>query len=162
LLGRRGSMPKLVRRIALLAIAPLLFSGCVWLDVGGNAMHTGFNPLETSVRSDNFAGLHRVWTAAVPSPNAGDQPSSVAVFGNSLFIESEQGVLLAYNAVGDTNCSGTPRSCLPLWTAAAGGPIPKPVTVPMTDPATDGATVFVGGNDGNLYAFDAAGETNCS
>jgi outer membrane protein assembly factor BamB len=151
-------MPTLVRRVALLALAPLLLSGC-WFNVGGNALHTGFNALESSVKSDSFASLHKVWSASVEPADETRLPSSVAVFGNTLFIESEQGMLQAYDAAGNTNCSGTPKSCQALWTADAGG---APQTIVQTDPATDGSTVFVGGADGKLYAFDAGGNTNCS
>jgi outer membrane protein assembly factor BamB len=151
-------MSTLVRRVALFAVAPLLLSGC-WLDVGGNALHTGFNATDTAIRSDTFAGLHEVWSAAVSPSDSVRLPSSVAVFGGTLFIEADNGDLQAYDADGNTNCSGTPTSCQPLWTASGGG---QPTTIAQTDPATDGATVFVGGADGKLYAFDAAGQTNCS
>lgn len=76
-----------------------------------------------------------------------------------MFIHSDAGQLQAYAADGSTNCPGTPTVCNPLWTASAGGASSLPVT---TDPATDGTTVFIGGADGTLYAFDATGTTNCT
>ncbi len=64
--------------------------------------------------------------------------------------------LYAYDANGTTNCSGTPKTCSPLWTATLG------TTTSDSSPAVVGGVVYVGSNDSKLYAFDANGNTNCS
>ena len=47
------------------------------------------------------------------------------------------------------------RVCTPLWTATTGDEI-------FSSPAVSRGVVYVGSFDGKLYAFDAAGSTNCS
>ena len=60
---------------------------------------------------------------------------------------------VAFDANGNTNCSGTPKLCLPLWQTTS--------TVGGTEAVASGV-LYVHGGDGNLYAFDASGSTNCS
>jgi outer membrane protein assembly factor BamB len=69
------------------------------------------------------------------------------------------GALLAFDAAGRTNCSGTPNICQPLWKAALGG---AGFSDRVSSPAVAGGAVYIGSKDGKLYAFDAAGSTNCS
>jgi eukaryotic-like serine/threonine-protein kinase len=54
-----------------------------------------------------------------------------------------------------TNCSGTPKMCTPLWTAAT-------ALIVSSSPAVANGVVYFGGADQHLYAFDAAGVTDCS
>ena len=77
-----------------------------------------------------------------------------------VYIGSTDDNLYAFDAAGVTNCSGTPKTCNPLWSAATAGPI-------EVSPAVANGVVYVGTDQGvfsgdNLYAFDAAGVTNCS
>jgi outer membrane protein assembly factor BamB len=74
--------------------------------------------------------------------------------------------LVAFDAAGNTNCSGTPKVCSPLWTG-----VPSPYDgngASDTSPAYANGVIYIGGdyangsNVHNLYAFDAAGNTNCS
>ena len=63
----------------------------------------------------------------------------------------------AYDAAGTTNCSVTPgggRFCDPLWTTSTDGRIG---TV-----AVAGGVVYANSVNGTLYAYDAAGQTNCA
>jgi outer membrane protein assembly factor BamB len=69
-----------------------------------------------------------------------------------VYAGSNDGKLYAFDAAGTTNCSGSPKTCQPLWTAATGGNNPSP--------AVANGVVYVGAD--KLYAFDAAGTTNCS
>jgi hypothetical protein len=46
-------------------------------------------------------------------------------------------------------------TCTPLWSATTGN-------IVFSSPAVANGVVYVGSNDHNLYAFDAAGVTNCS
>src|SRR5689334_7092397 len=144
------------RTALLLAVVALLCSGC-WFQVGGNSFHTGFNATESSVTSETWSGLHRVWRGQVNAPQDTGVPSSVAVAFGTVFVHGLDGTLDAFDVGGDENCSGTPRTCTPRWSASAGGG-----SAPPSDPATDGSTVYLGGANGKLYAFDGKGETNCS
>jgi outer membrane protein assembly factor BamB len=70
--------------------------------------------------------------------------------------------LSAFDAAGVSNCSGSPKVCTPLWTATTGNWV-------LSSPAVANGIVYVTSNDvhngaevGDLYAFDAAGVSNCS
>jgi outer membrane protein assembly factor BamB len=147
-------------RLVVVAVAVVLAcAGCDWFNVGANSAHTGYNPLERSINADTFPTLHRVWSAAVQPSSVNAVPSSVAVAGGNVFVHSSTGQLQAYDVAGSEDCSGTPTVCMPRWTGNAGAAGTAPV---QSDPATDGSTVFVGGSDGTLYAFDAQGVQGCS
>jgi outer membrane protein assembly factor BamB len=73
--------------------------------------------------------------------------------------------LVGYNAAGTTGCSGTPKTCSPVWDAAGLGGISPWWN---SSPAVAKGVVYVGGTpdcpgcdppsvDHNLYAFDATG-----
>ena len=90
-----------------------------------------------------------------------DVVASPAVANGVVYIASNDsgphdsdGKLWAFDAAGKINCSGTPKSCTPLWSATIG---PS-----FSSPTVANGVVYVGSDDGNLYAFDAAGTTNCS
>ena len=59
------------------------------------------------------------------------------------------GKLYAFDAAGTVNCSGTPKTCAPLWAATTGAL--------WESPAVANGVVYVGSNDDNfpptLYAF---------
>src|SRR5207249_5801714 len=82
--------------------------------------------------------------------------TTAAVANGILYIGSDDANLYAFDAAGITNCSGSnPRTCNPLWTGATGDMIDA-------SPAIANGVVYVGSRDKKLYAFDAAGITNCS
>jgi outer membrane protein assembly factor BamB len=93
-----------------------------------------------------------LWTAAT-----GDAVySSPAVANGVVYVGVEGpsgGALDAFDASGVENCTGTPKTCSPLWT----GPTPLGIE---SSPAVANGIVYVG--ESQLYAFDAAGVTNCS
>jgi hypothetical protein len=69
-----------------------------------------------------------------------------------VYVGSEDHNLYAFDAAGITNCSGSPTTCAPLWTADT--------DVVASSPAVANGVVYV--DSDKLYAFDAAGITNCS
>ena len=79
---------------------------------------------------------------------AGDRPTASST--------SPTRTLYAFDAAGSASCSSTPKVCAPLWTAAT-------TNYPTySAPAVANGTVYVGSWGSKLYAFDAAGSTNCS
>ena len=64
------------------------------------------------------------------------------------------GDLYAYDAAGVTGCSGSPKTCTPLWTAHTG--------YLLASPAVAAGRVYTVSSDGVLSAFDAAGKIGCS
>jgi outer membrane protein assembly factor BamB len=92
-----------------------------------------------------------LWSALVgPIGN-----SSPVVAKGVVYFGSTDDNLYAFDASGVTDCSGTPKTCSPLWSAATGGAI-------EASPSVANGVVYVGSADNNLYAFDASGVTNCS
>ena len=86
-------------------------------------------------------------SATVVTPPGGSSPIA--------YVGSDDGRLYAFDANGRVNCSGSPKVCTPLWTAATGSFV-------VSSPAVVNGVVYVGSLDGNVYAFDAAGRVNCS
>jgi outer membrane protein assembly factor BamB len=93
-----------------------------------------------------------LWTAMT-----GDTVRHTAVSNGRVYVGADK--LYVFDAAGTTNCSGSPKTCTPLWTAATAGGV--------SGVAVAAGKVYVGAGDlspgfGVLYAFDAAGHTNCT
>jgi outer membrane protein assembly factor BamB len=95
-----------------------------------------------------------LWTALT-----GEFENSPAVANGVVYAGTQDGRLYAFDAAGVTNCSGTPKTCMPLWTS-------ENIGIYGSAPAVAGGMVYIGSesgpNHGRLFAFDAAGVTNCS
>jgi hypothetical protein len=97
-----------------------------------------------------------LWTAAltaVSPPQPAALPLAVA---NGIVYATAAGVQ-AFDANGVTNCSGTPKTCTPLWSYNVGFLGPRLGDFVASSSVANGL-VFIG----NLMAFDANGKTNCS
>jgi outer membrane protein assembly factor BamB len=117
-----------------------------------DATHSGLNPAENAIAAGNVGALATAWTA----PTGNGVFSSPAVANGRAYVGSDDGKLYAFDAAGATNCAaGPPRTCSPLWTAATGGAV-------RSSPAVANGNVYVGSDDGKLYAFDAEGAFNCA
>ena len=94
-----------------------------------------------------------LWTAST-----GDSIfAGASVKAGVAYVATVGGHLFAYDANGATNCAaGTPKVCQPLWSAGAG------LYLTVGGPAVANHTVYFGSFDGDVYAFDARGITNCS
>jgi outer membrane protein assembly factor BamB len=124
-----------------------------WSQFHFDAAHSGFNPYENVIGPSNVSGLKTAWTAA---PGIGSVGTSPAVAGGVVYVGSASTFkLYAFSAAGTTGCSGTPKTCQPLWTAATGG-------IALSSPAVAGGVVYFPSADGHFYAFSAAGTTGCS
>jgi len=95
-----------------------------------------------------------MWTT-IGVPASTGNPGSPAVAGGVLYIAD--GSLYAFDAAGSASCTGTPKTCAPLWTAAMPGGGPT-----TGAPAVADGMVYVATTYSGLYAFGAAGSANCS
>jgi hypothetical protein len=114
-----------------------------WPSFHNGPDRAGFQPHESTIGVGNVGSL----TQARTYPGGASAP---VVVNGVLYEDSNQ--LRAYDATGNTGCSGSPTSCAPLWTAAAGAG--------GNDLTVANGVAYVNGNYG-LYAFDAAGSKNC-
>lgn len=103
-----------------------------------------------------------LWTATVPVGGPTAVANGVVYVGqeNSGAPGQAPTNLVAIDATGTTNCSGSPKVCTPLWTAPLGSG--GGGTALVMPPAIENGTVFVAGPDGIVKAFDGAGQAGCS
>ncbi len=92
-----------------------------------------------------------VWSASPPTSLAYGGP---AVDGGTLFVAGYGQTLYAYDAAGTNGCTGSPKACSPLWTAAVGDT--------RNTPAVANGSVYVVNVGGTMRTFDATGATGCS
>jgi outer membrane protein assembly factor BamB len=100
------------------------------------------------------ATLEPSWTARLATNEL--VRTSPIVSGMNVYVGHTDHQLYVFSVDGERNCSGEPEVCAPLWTSPTGGPINSSAVI---EPI---GTVFVGSDDGKLYAFDADGLRNCS
>jgi outer membrane protein assembly factor BamB len=140
---------------ALFTEGPAVADGVVYIgsskdtlyafDAAGDTNCTGGPPTKTCAP---------LWTATAGSDL---DISAPAVVNGVLYIGSFDRNLYAFDATGNTNCTGGPptKTCVPLWTTTASNGT-------FSSPAVENGLVFIGSSDHNLYAFDAAGNINCT
>jgi outer membrane protein assembly factor BamB len=96
-----------------------------------------------------------LWTAGT----GGVIYSSPVVADGVVYVGSEDHKLYAFDAAGVTGCSGVPKTCTPIWVSVATGGVMD------SSPTVVGGVVYVGSNDGKLYAFAvgcSSGAGTCS
>jgi outer membrane protein assembly factor BamB len=100
----------------------------------------------------------------------GPSDSSPAVANGVVYIGSElsrgyaglSNPLVAFDATG-ANCSGTPKTCTPLWTGQTGGT----AAPSKSSPSVVNGVVYIGSsepgyNENSVNGYDAAGTVGCS
>jgi outer membrane protein assembly factor BamB len=123
-----------------------------WAKFHFDPANSGLNPYENVIGPANVSGLKTAWTW---TQTVGSVYSSPAVANGVVYVGSTQGNLYAFSAAGTTGCSGTPKTCQPLWTGTTG-------SIAYSSPAVASGVVYVAATDGKLYAFSANGTTGCS
>jgi PQQ-like domain len=93
-----------------------------------------------------------MWTTTGVPVSLGN--TGTPTVANGVIYIADGSTLYAFDATGSSGCSGTLKTCAPLWTGAMSGPSSTAAVV------ADG-TVYAGTESG-LDAFGAAGTTNCS
>lgn len=139
-----------VRVFGLLAALPLVLTSCTWAMFGSGPERTRFNPVVASLKTSNVGSLTLQGTGLTQ----GGVESSPAVVNGVVYVGSGDGKLYAFDERGQESCTGSPRTCAPLWTAAA--------NTFISSPAVANGVVYIGSFDKKLYAYDAAGTAGCS
>ena len=138
----------MLRRSVLVAAVVVSLSGCAWAQYRGDAAHSGYQPFESTIGVSNVSGLAESWTSS-------NVEATGVVVGGTLYVPATNG-LEALDAAGVNGCTGSPKTCSPLWT----GLVP-PGTNSVSTPAVADNIVYVVAGPGTLLAFDAAGVSGC-
>ncbi len=141
--------------VVLVALGSMALAGCDWPQIQGNAARTGFQPFETEIGPSTVASLAQVWS--VPLGATGSSPvvaNGKVYVGTSDLGGSGRGSIRAYDATGQTGCSGTPKTCTALWG------VTTDVGVGSSMSVVNGVLYAVDGL-GVLYAIDAEGPSHC-
>jgi hypothetical protein len=134
--------------LAVLVIG-LLAGGCDWYGFGEWSTHTGDNFGESTITPANVNTLVSHFSA---SDGTIGTVTLQGVVNGVLYASNASG-LEAYSATGSTGCSGSPTTCVPLWSYATGS---------VTGSTEVGSGVVYSSTASGLEAFDATGQTNCS
>jgi outer membrane protein assembly factor BamB len=133
--------------------SPAVVDGVVYVGAA-NGMLYSFDARGTRNCSGTPTTCQPLWVGATGSAGIFGAP---AVAGGAVYVDSFTGRLAAFDARGITNCSGTPKTCQPLWTAVSGSQNDE-----VSSPAVAGGLVYVASSSGALRAFDSAGVANCT
>jgi eukaryotic-like serine/threonine-protein kinase len=132
--------------------SPTVVSGVVYVGSSSGALYA-FD----AAGSTGCSGVPKVcaplWTTGVTVFPF----TTPAVANRIVYVAGNGGKVYAYDATGSSGCSGVPKRCMPLWTAPL-----HASSWAVTAPVVASGTVFVTGEDGQLYALNAAGSTGCS
>jgi outer membrane protein assembly factor BamB len=83
-----------------------------------------------------------LWTATTYAIHSSPAVANGVVYVGSAAANN----LYAFSAAGSINCSGTPKTCTPLWTEVTDSDF-------FSSPAVADGLVYVGSADHKLYAF---------
>lgn len=132
------------------ASSPTVVNGVVYVGSFDNKLYA-FDAAGVTGCSGTITICAPLWTGAT----GGAVYSSPAVEDGVVYVGSLDQKLYAFGASGMTSsCTGSPKTCIPLWTAWTRRPV-------ESSPAVFKGVVYLGSGDGFLYAFDAAGVTGC-
>ncbi len=138
----------------------LTMVGCSWGQAGFDSGRAGWNSTDSTITPQSIGAFSLSWTAAGEATNGAAQVAPV-MDAHRIFVVSggtlADGRLDAYALDGGPNCTGTPRVCAPLWTAAL------PLGI-RGEPVVADGRVFVGSDSNGswqLRGYDAAGAAGC-
>ena len=77
-------------------------------------------------------------------------------YGDGIALAQGGAYVSAFDPAGTTDCTGSPKVCVPMWTTTG----PPTSTGNSGSPAISNGVLYIA--DGTLFAFDAAGSTDCS
>ncbi len=128
---------------------------------------TGSTVIAFDANGTSCSGSPKVCTPLWQYPTAEPVSGPAVISGTTLYVDTYNmvwvkpnppvitGGLEAFDANGSSSCSGTPKTCAPLWQSG---------TYPATQSPTiaNGVAFVPAWNTGSTVAFDANGSSNCS
>ena len=114
-----------------------------------------------TVCSPLWATSTRVATGPGFTPGSGSPVVANGVlyvpgYGDGLALASGGAYVSAFDAAGTTDCTGSPKVCVPMWTTTG---LPTSAGN-VGSPSISNGVLYIA--NGTLFAFDAAGSTDCS
>ncbi len=154
-------------RVVVVVVFVVVAAGCDWPTFHGGFARTGYDAFESKIGAGNVDSLTRAWTASVAGVASSPVVAAGMVFVSSgtVFGPPSKPALFAFSATGTSNCSGAEKRCTPVWEAAPLCPTGcnEPTGTTFSEPTVANGVLYVGDYpDGVVYAFDAAGVTDCS
>jgi hypothetical protein len=141
---------------------PTVSNGTVF--VSSNGVLEAFDANGTVNCSGSPTTCSPIWTSDIS-----DASAPVTVSGGFAYVETGSGLsdtVTAFDASGNTGCSGTPKVCTPLWTYAL------KYSASNAEPyvSVSGSTLYAGTAqvvsardiEGDVEAFDASGVSGCN
>jgi outer membrane protein assembly factor BamB len=129
--------------------SPAVANGVVYIAATNGLLYAFSAAGTTNCKGTTTKSCQPLWTGATANQIDG----SPAVANGTVYVSSSDGNLYAFSAAGATGCSGTPKTCLPIWTAPGlGGP---------TSPVVANGVVYTG-EAGRVYGLSAAGTIDCT
>src|SRR6478735_4187033 len=105
----------------VLIVVALTATACGnWWQLGGSESRSGYQPYEFSINPTNVASLTEHWSAFIGGFHGEEGAPSSPLVADGVTYEGYAGGLQAFDAAGDTGCTGQPKTCTPLWTARTG------------------------------------------
>src|SRR5207248_3082436 len=94
-------------RWIVVAVCVLVLSGCDWPMLMQNAAHTGTSGDTSLTATDVATGLTEAWRADLGTFSQDIISSSPVVANGVAYVGTSDGRLMAFDAAGNTNCSGS-------------------------------------------------------
>jgi outer membrane protein assembly factor BamB len=139
----------------LFPTVPVVAGGVVYAGGSGDATVYAFDAAGVSGCSGSPKVCQPLWTGV-----GGPVVAPPAVANGVVYVTSFDGSLYAFDAAGVSGCSGVPKVCEPLWTAPTRGA--TSFDIRSAPAVVDGVVYVTDRDEGDLYAFDAAGVSGCS
>ncbi len=144
------------------SVPALVASPLSTLDITGQAV-TGkglvFAQRDGAVVAFDAQSYGTVWTGTLPAGSTAGSVPAFDVASNTVFVvvaTASNPVLVGFDVDGVRNCNTLLNICAPVFRAQLGT-----ASGPASPPVVDGGRVFANGAS-SVFAFDAAGQTNCA
>jgi outer membrane protein assembly factor BamB len=128
---------------ALIEGSPAVSNGVVYIGSGDRKLYA-FDAAGNTGCSGSPKVCLPLWTGMTGFPIQGSSP---AVVDGVVYVGSNDDKLYAFDANGLTGCTGSPKTCIPLWTGATAD------AIDFSGPAVADGVVYVGSEDHKLYAY---------
>jgi hypothetical protein len=143
---------------------PVLDNGVVYVTASSNGRSDGTLKAFDANGVTRCSGSPPTCSALWTTPDIYPTGFSPVVANGLVYVSGRNGMVsnndtvMVFDAAGTTDCSGTPKVCNPEWTYT----VPTGYIDGLVSMTVANGVLVAGGNSDHIYAFDAAGTTDCS